>query len=109
MFAPGSSRLERFSRWCSGPCRTERRSVLQSPRYGSLQSALGVVLTAAAVVLGGSVARNACAQPPIPTGGAQSIREPGPVVPEMIEAGGPQQRTSTGQATEQPVFTPGYF
>jgi uncharacterized protein (TIGR03000 family) len=27
----------------------------------------------------------------------------------MIEAGGPQQRTNTGQVTEQPVFTPGYF
>jgi uncharacterized protein (TIGR03000 family) len=27
----------------------------------------------------------------------------------MYEAGGGQQRTSTGQASERPVFTPGYF
>lgn len=66
--------------------------------------------TAAAMILGLSTARSLYAQPPIPTGGAQGYREPGPIVPEMLAgAGGPQTRTSTGRPTLTPVLTPGYF
>lgn len=67
-------------------------------------------VTASALVLGLSAPRSIHAQPPIPTGGAQGYREPGPVVPEMLAgAGGPQARTSTGRPGLTPVFSPGYF
>jgi uncharacterized protein (TIGR03000 family) len=66
------------------------------------------VLTTAALVL--SAPRIAQAQPPLPTGGAQRPAEPpGPVTPEIYEAGGGQQRTSTGRSVSTPVLTPGYF
>src|SRR5579875_198123 len=67
------------------------------------------ILTTAALVLSLSVAWSTRAQPPIPTGGAQGYREPGPITPEIYEAGGGQQRTSTGQSVIRPVLTPGYF
>jgi uncharacterized protein (TIGR03000 family) len=68
------------------------------------------ILTVAALILSLSAARNVYAQaPPVPTGGAERYRQLGPVVPESFEAGGSQQRTSTGQSYSTPVLTPGYF
>jgi uncharacterized protein (TIGR03000 family) len=67
------------------------------------------VLTAAVLVLGLSVARSARAQAPVTPGAPGGYREPGPVTPEIYEAGGGQQRTSTGQSSSNPVLTPGYF
>ncbi|HZV04007.1 MAG TPA: TIGR03000 domain-containing protein [Gemmataceae bacterium] len=67
------------------------------------------LIVPAVLILGWSTSPSAQAQPPVPTGGAQSYNEPGPVVPEAYQAGGGQQRTNTGQSAERPVFTPGYF
>jgi uncharacterized protein (TIGR03000 family) len=64
---------------------------------------------AAALVLGLSAAQSARAQAPASPGPPGGYREPGPITPEIYEAGGGQQRTSTGRSTSQPVMTPGYF
>lgn len=78
-----------------------------TPGFSFLRRAF---FTSAAMILGLCAAQSIHAQPPIPTGGAQGYREPGPIVPEMLAgAGGPQERTSTGRPTLTPVLTPGYF
>jgi uncharacterized protein (TIGR03000 family) len=72
---------------------------------------------AGVLVLSSIAVPSAFAQAPAPTGsggqlpsvGGQPFREPGSITPEIYEAGGPQQRTSTGQASSQPWLTPGYF
>jgi len=67
------------------------------------------VLTMATLVLGLSMAWSACAQAPASTDESGRYRMPGPITPEIYEAGGGQQRTSTGQRRSNPVLTPGYF
>jgi len=67
------------------------------------------VLTMAMLVLGLSMAWSACAQAPASTDESGRYQMPGPITPEIYEAGGGQQRTSTGQRRSNPVLTPGYF
>lgn len=67
------------------------------------------ILTSVALVLGLSAARSASAQQPSAPDSNPALQEPGPRTPEFYEAGGGQQRTSTGQSSSNPVLTPGYF
>jgi uncharacterized protein (TIGR03000 family) len=78
-----------------------------SPRSSLLLRRAG--WTATVLMLGWGVAGDVRAQVPEPAGPPGGYREPGPITPEIYEAGGGQQRTSTGQSTSNPVLAPGYF
>lgn len=67
------------------------------------------VVVAAVLALSWNAVRGAQAQTQPQQGPGGDVGEAGPITPEFYEAGGQQQRTSTGQSASNPVFTPGYF
>ena len=72
-------------------------------------SILRPVFVAAMLSLSLSAVGSAHASRSAPTRPWRGRSEAGPIVPESYQAGGPQQRTNTGQASSSPVLTPGYF